>query len=92
MMILFDRQRSQVGREAGRERGGSRLPDEQRARLGVQSHDIMTWAKDRGLTYWATQVPLNEGSLFKNDLCPGWKQRAHGFEEVAQLRFKTEQA
>ena len=30
-IYLFDRQRSQVGREAGRERGGSRLPAEQRA-------------------------------------------------------------
>ena len=30
-IYLFDRQRSQVGREAGTERGGSRLPAEQRA-------------------------------------------------------------
>ena len=41
---LFDR--SQVGREAGRERdwGGSRLPAEQRARCGARSQDpeIMT--------------------------------------------------
>ena len=30
-IYLFDRERSQVGREAGRERGGSRLPAKQRA-------------------------------------------------------------
>ena len=30
-IYLFDRERSQVGREAGRERGGSRPPAEQRA-------------------------------------------------------------
>ena len=34
-IYLFDRQRSQVGREAGRERGGSRLPAEQRAQCGA---------------------------------------------------------
>uniref|UniRef100_A0A8C7BYE9 Striatin n=1 Tax=Neovison vison TaxID=452646 RepID=A0A8C7BYE9_NEOVI len=50
--ILSDRQRSQVGREAGRERegGGSRLPAEQRARCGARSQDpgIMTRAEGRG--------------------------------------------
>ena len=53
-IYLFDRQRSQVGREAGREGGGSRLPAEQRAWGGAQSQDsgIMTWAKGRS---WATQ-------------------------------------
>ena len=43
-IYLFDRQRSQVGREAGRERGESRLSTEQRARCGARSQDpgIMT--------------------------------------------------
>ena len=45
-IYLFDRQRSQVGRE----RGGSRLPAEQRARCGARSQDlgIMTRAESRG--------------------------------------------
>ena len=34
-IYLFDREKSQVGREAGRERGGSRLPAEQKARYGA---------------------------------------------------------
>ena len=33
---LFDRQRSQAGRDAGRERGGSRLSVEQRAQCGAR--------------------------------------------------------
>ena len=48
---LFDRQRSQVGREAGREREGETVsPLEQRARYGPQSQDpeIMTQAEGRG--------------------------------------------
>ena len=31
IFYLFEREKSQLGREAGRERGGSRLPAEQRA-------------------------------------------------------------
>ena len=50
LIYLFDKQRSQVGREAGRERererekGGSGLPAEQRAYCGARSQDpeIMT--------------------------------------------------
>ena len=62
-IYLFDRERSQVGREAGRERererGGSRLSAEQRAWCGTRSQDseIMTWAEGSGLTHWATQAP-----------------------------------
>ena len=43
-IYLFHKQRSRVSREAGRERGGSRLPPKQRARFGAQSQDpgIMT--------------------------------------------------
>ena len=43
-IYLFDRERSQVDGEAGREREGSRLPAEQRARCGTRSQDpeIMT--------------------------------------------------
>ena len=41
-IYLFDKQRSQVGREAGRERGGSRLLAEQRARCGARSQDPET--------------------------------------------------
>ena len=59
-IYLFDRERSQVGRETGRERAGRRLPAEQRARCGTQSQDpeIMTQAEGSGLTHWATQASL----------------------------------
>ena len=48
-IYLFDRQRSQVGREAGREWERKALP-EQRAQCGAGSQDagIMTWAEGRG--------------------------------------------
>ena len=46
-------ERSQVGREAGRERGGSRLPAEQRAKFRARSQDpgIMTELKAEALTH-----------------------------------------
>ena len=53
------------GRDSGweheRRRGRSRLPAEQGARLGAPSQDpgIVTWAKGRRRTGWATQAPLN---------------------------------
>ena len=64
ILFIYLTDRSQLGREAGRERGGSRLPAQQRARCGARSQDsgIMTWTEGRGLTHWATQVPLR---LFK---------------------------
>ena len=70
-ICLFERQRSQVGREAGRERergGGSRLPAEHRAWCGTRSQDpdIMTWAEGRGLTHWATQMPIHYFLVGKN--------------------------
>lgn len=59
-IYLFDREKSQVDGEAGREREGSGLPAEQRARCGTRSQDpeIMTWAEGSGPTHWATQAPL----------------------------------
>ena len=58
-LFIWQRERSQVGREAGREWGRSRLPAEQRAGCGAQSQDpeITTWAEGGDLTRWATQVP-----------------------------------
>ena len=58
-IYFFDRQRPQIGREAGRERGGSRLPAEQRVWCGAwsQGPEIMTWAKGRGLIHWAPWHP-----------------------------------
>ena len=46
--------------ERGRGKGRSRFPSQQGAGCGTWSQDlrIMTWAKGRCLTYWATQVPL----------------------------------
>ena len=82
-IYLFHRQRSQVGREAGRERGRSRLPAEQRARCGTRSQDpeIMTWAEGRGLTHWATQAPRRQvflrASRGSSSECAGhtqWRQ------------------
>ena len=52
--------KAQAERGAEGERGTSRPPTEQRAwQCGAQSPDpgIMTWAKGRCLTNWATQVP-----------------------------------
>ena len=48
--FIYRSDRSQAGREAGSERGGSKLPAEQRARCRAQSQDpgIMTWAEGRG--------------------------------------------
>ena len=56
----FDRQRSQVGREAGRERGReassplSREPD-----AGLDPRTLRSWPelKAEALTHWATQAP-----------------------------------
>ena len=41
-LFIGQRERTQVGREAGRERGGSRIPAEQRAQCGAQSPDPET--------------------------------------------------
>ena len=54
-----ERESTQVG---GRGRGRSKLPAEQGAACGgspPQDPEIMTWAKDRSLTNWATQVSQN---------------------------------
>ena len=59
---LFERE--SMSRGGGRRRGRSRLPAEQGAWCGAQceswSQDpkIITWAEDRFLTNWATQIPL----------------------------------
>uniref|UniRef100_A0A8C7AU17 Histone H2A n=1 Tax=Neovison vison TaxID=452646 RepID=A0A8C7AU17_NEOVI len=47
IFYLFDRERLQVGREAGRERGGSRLPAEQRAQCGFPVGRIHRHLKTR---------------------------------------------
>ena len=51
----------------GRERGGSRLPAEQRARCGARSQDpgIMTWAEGRGFN------PLSHPGAPKTAFCSG---------------------
>ena len=55
-IYLFDRQRSQVGREAGKEAGSllSREPD-----VGLDPRTPRSWPepKAEALTHWATQVP-----------------------------------
>ena len=51
--------RVQAGGVAGRERGRNRIPAEQEAQPGTwsQASGIMTWAKGRRLSDWATQAP-----------------------------------
>ena len=58
-IYLTERERAQVGREAGRERRGRRLPAEQRARHGARSQNpgIMTQAEGRGFNPLSPQVP-----------------------------------
>ena len=55
----------------GRQRGRSRLLTEQGAWLRVPSQipGIMTWAKGRHLTDWATQVPIESVFLCPLDKC-----------------------
>ena len=57
--ILFIYLRVRAGAGGGGRRGRNRLLAEHIARLGVWSQDprIMTWAKCRHWTDWATQVP-----------------------------------
>ena len=54
------------GSGRGRGRAGSSLPTEQGAWCGAPSQDpgIMTWAKGRRLTDWATQAPQYIFCLF----------------------------
>ena len=59
LIYLSDRQRSQVGREAGREGRGEQAPcwaesPVQSLIPGPWDHD---WAEGRCLTHWATQAP-----------------------------------
>ena len=64
---LTKRERAQAGRAAGRGRGRSG----QGVRCGdwFQDSGIMTWAKSRGLTYWATQAPLKGPNLLQINSC-----------------------
>ena len=54
------RERESTNRAADRGRGRSRLPAQQSAwhETWYQDPGIITWAKGRCLTYWATQAPL----------------------------------
>ena len=59
---LFDREREYKGAYAGgvAGRGRGRFPIQQGAWRGApQDPEIMTWAKGRHLTNWATQASLN---------------------------------
>ena len=59
-IYLFDRERSQVGREAGRERGrkaGSPLSREPDAGLNPRTLGSWPEPKAEALTHWATQAP-----------------------------------
>ena len=71
-MYLFDRHRSQVDKEAGRERGGSRLPAEQRAQWGAPSQDlgIMIWAEGRGFNPLSHPGAPVDDFLIKNITYP----------------------
>ena len=62
---LFEGVRESMSKGRGHGRGLSRLPVEQEAQSGALSQDleIMTWAKVKWLTDWATQAPL-EHPLF----------------------------
>ena len=58
-IYLTERASAQAGGGADRGRKRSRLPAKQGAQCGAWSQDpgIMTWAKGRCFTDWATQVP-----------------------------------
>ena len=58
-IFLFDRERAQAGWVQAEGEGEAASPAEQGARCGAWSQDpeIMTWAKVRLLTDWATQAP-----------------------------------
>ena len=61
--ILFIRERENMSRGSGRRRSRlNREPSEYGAWYGIWSQNprVMTWAKGRHLTNWATQVPLSE--------------------------------
>jgi len=60
-IYLRERVRERESTRGGSGRGRSRLPAESRARRGAPSQDsrMMTWAKGRRLTNWATQAPLS---------------------------------
>ena len=53
LLYLFDtqRERAQVGKQADREGGGSRLPVEQRAQCGARSQDPETMTRAEGRAF-----------------------------------------
>ena len=59
-IYLRERENTSRGRRRVRGRGRGRLPTEQGPWHGAWSQDpeIMTWAKGRHLTHWATQEPF----------------------------------
>ena len=80
-MYLTQRERSQVGREAGRESGGSRLPAEQRARCRARSQDlgIMTRAKGRGLNTLSHPGAPIKGKIFFKTKVIAIHTRTHAY-------------
>ena len=96
-IYLFDRQRSQVGREAGREReeeAGSLLSREPDAGLDPKTLGSWPEPKAEALTHWATQVPQrffsfsfeiipNSLKSFTKRGAPGWLS---GLSLCLQLR------
>lgn len=66
-ICLFIWQKERTSRGRGRRGGRSRLPAEPRRGARSWDPEIVTWAKGRTFTDWATQVPFKLFSMWKTN-------------------------